>query len=212
MLAIVLAVAAVGGGCGGNDDGDAPSPEELKQLIPPAAELGPLELERSLTWDNAIDFIVQGFFLPEATAPSSAIEQVEDAGFAAGAGDVLRPRGGGPPVNVSVAAFDSEDGATEAQAYLHDQNLQQPCFAVCSVSPEEFSIDEIPEATAVHHVPLEDDLPPNAPPPFEAYTVVFTVGENLFYATVGGEPGDVPAADFERGAIALYEHANAESG
>ena len=206
MVAIVAALLVAG--CGDDDDGgDAPAPGTLKALIPPAEDLGPLEVERTFTWDNATDFVVQGLFIPEGTAPSAAIESVEDAGFESGAGQLLTPRGGGAPSFVIVAAFDSEDGAAEAQEYLHDQDLEQPCFAACSVSPEEMSLSDVPGATAVHYVPLKGDLPPGIFP-FEDYAAEFTIGENLFYAHAGGDPGDIAPKLFERGMTAFYEHAS----
>jgi hypothetical protein len=203
---------AVGAGCGGDGDDDEPAPESLAGLLPPPAELGPLREERSFEWDNSIDFIVEGTVLPQATAPSSAIGEMDNAGFAAGAGQILIPKGpeGGAPVNVSVAAFDSSDGATQAQDYLHEQDLQQPCFAACAVNPRELTIEEIPGATAVHHVPTKGELPPGLHR-FEAFAVEFTIGSNLYYATASGDPGDIPEAEFEQGALRFYEHAQRQS-
>ena len=209
LLALALAGAIVTG-CGGDGDGDQPSPQSLESLLPPPSQIGPLQLERTIDWENATDFVVQGTVLPQATAPSSAIGQMEDAGFAAGAGDVLTPKGGGEPVNVSVAAFDSTDGAVDAQDYLHEQDLQQPCFAACAVSPEELAIDEIPGATAVHQAPVEGELPPSVEP-FEAFAVEFTIGENLFYIYASGDPGDIPPAAFEKGSLNVYEYAHQQS-
>jgi hypothetical protein len=211
LIAVALA-GAVGAGCGGDDDGDEPAPESLATQIPPPSQLGPLREERSFTWDNATDFVVQGTVLPQATAPSSAIAEIDDAGFAAGAGQILIPKGpgGGAPVNVSVGAFDSSDGATQAQDYLHEQDLQQPCFAACAVNPEELTIEEIPGATAVHQVPTKGELPPGLER-FEGFAVEFTIGSNLFYAYASGSPGDIPVADFVRGARSFYEHASQRS-
>ncbi len=203
---------AVGAGCGGDEGGDEPAPESLATQLPPPSQLGPLREERSFNWDNATDFVVEGTVLPEATAPSSAIEQIDDAGFAAGAGQILVPKGpgGGAPVNVAVAAFDSSDGATQAQDYLHDQDLQQPCFAACAVNRRELTIEEIPGATAVHHVPIKGELPPGLHP-FEGFAVEFTIGSNLYYASASSDPGDIPVAEFEKGALRFYEHAQQHS-
>ena len=208
LLALLLAGAVVAG-CGG-DDGDQPSPQTLEGLLPPPSQLRPLQLERTIDWDNATDFIVQGTVLPQATAPSSAIGQMEDEGFAAGAGDILTPQGGGAPVNVDVAAFDSTDGAVAAQDYLHDQDLQQPCFEACAVGPQEMAINDIPGSTAVHQVPVEGKLPPSVEP-FEAFAAEFTIGSDLFYAYASGDPGDIPPAAFERGVLTFYEWAHQHS-
>jgi hypothetical protein len=212
LLTAILTLAfvgAIGAGCGGDDENGGPSPKSLEGFLPPPAQLGQLRLERTLNWDNATDFVVQGTVLPEATAPSSAVAQMDDAGFAAGAGEILRPKGGGSPVNITAAAFDSADGATQAQTYLHEQDLTQPCFQACAVNPKELTIRGIPGATAVHQVPV-DRLPPGLRP-FEAFAVEFTIGSDLFYAYASGDPGDIPPAVFEKGATSFYRYAKENS-
>ena len=104
----------------------------------------------------------------------------------------------------------SSDGATQAQDYLHDQDLQQPCFAACAVNPRELTIEEIPGATAVHHVPIKGELPPGLHP-FEGFAVEFTIGSNLYYASASSDPGDIPVAEFEKGALRFHEHAQQHS-
>jgi hypothetical protein len=206
LAAFAVAVTgAVMAGCGGEGDDDV-SAADLKQLLPPPSQLAPLQIERTFEWDNAIDFIVLGTVLPEDTAPSEAGGKMDDAGFQAAAGEQLVPKGGGAPVLVDAARFDSADGTTEAQTYLHQQDLQQPCAGACVVSPQEFTIDDIPGATAVHQVPIKGPLPPGKHP-FEAYSVEFTNGSDLFYATASGDPGDIPPRMFEKGAVAFYEYA-----
>jgi ketosteroid isomerase-like protein len=140
---------------------------------------------------------VDSLGLPEDTPPSEAVAKMDDAGFQAAAGDQLRPKGGGAPVFVDAARFDSADGASEAQDYLHSQDLQQPCAGACVVSPQEFTIDGIPGATAVHQVPIDGPLPPGKQP-FEGYSVEFTNGSDLFYVTASGDPGDIPPRVFEK--------------
>jgi hypothetical protein len=209
-LAVAAAASAItlAAGCGDDDSGDQVSPGSLQELLPPATSLGPLEPEpqRSFEWDNPIDYVHEGFFLPQATPLSAAVDEISDAGFEAAAGAELSPKGGGDPVIVSVARFESPEGAAEAQSYLHAEDLKQPCFAACTVNPTELELTGIPGATATHLVPLKD-APPEAGPPFEAYAVEFVVGSDLFYANAGGPPGDISEAEFERGAGAFYEHA-----
>jgi hypothetical protein len=210
--AIAVAIFAIAA-CGDDEDGDdGASASSLGALIPPPSDFGPLKLEREFTWDNATDYVVQGPILPQITVPSDAIGEIEDDGFSAAAGNELVPEDGGPPVIVSVAAFDSEDGAADAQAYLHDQDLEQPCFAACSVDPQELEIPNVPGATAVHQVPLEGKLPPEVGPPFEGYVVEFVIGSNLFYVNASGPPGDIPAEAFIEGATAFYRHASETAG
>jgi hypothetical protein len=209
ILAAFTAAVPVAGmvvaGCGGDGGGEA-SPADLKPLLPPPSQLGPLEVERAYEWDNAIDFIVLGTVLPEDTAPSEAGGKMDDAGFQAAAGERLIPKGGGAPVFVDAARFDSAEGATEAQNYLHQQDLQQPCAGSCVVAPQELTISDIPGATAVHQVPTKGPVPPGRQP-FEAYSVEFTDGSALFYATASGDPGDISPQAFEKGAVAFYEYA-----
>lgn len=164
-----------------------------------------------MSWEDPVDFVVQGTVLPQGTVPSSAASQIEDAGFAAAAGDILVSKGGGPPVNVSAAGFDSSDGAGQAQDYLHSQDLKQPCLAACSVAPRNLTIKGIPGATAVHQVPVKEKLPPYIQP-FEAYAVEFTIGKDLFYAHASGDPGDIPPGIFEKGAVNLYKYARRHAG
>jgi hypothetical protein len=116
------------------------------------------------------------------------------------------PKGGGAPVFVDAARFDSAEGAAEAQDYFHQLDLQQPCAGACIVAPQEFTVEDIPGATAVHQVPTNGPVPPDKRP-FEAYTVEFTDGSDLFYASASGDPGDIPARDFEKGAVAFYQYA-----
>jgi hypothetical protein len=207
LAAFSIAVAAVVvGGCGGDDGDSEASAADLKPLLPPPNQLGPLEPDQTYEWDNAIDFIVQGTVTPESTTASEAGAKMDDAGFQAAAGEVLMPKGGGAPVFVDAARFDSAEGATEAQDYLHRLDLQQPCAEACIVAPQEFTIEDIPGATAVHLVPTNGPVPPDKKP-FEAYTVEFTDESDLFYASASGDPGDIPPREFEKGAVAFYQYA-----
>jgi hypothetical protein len=191
-------------GCGGGDD--QASPADLKPLLPPPSQLGPLKLEETFEADNAIDFIVLGYQQPEGTAPSEAEGKMDDAGFQAAAGERMIPKGGGAPAYADAVRFDSSEGAEEAQDYLHEQDLRQPCAGACVVAPQEFAINEIPGATAVHYVPTNSPPPPGMQP-FEAYAVEFTDGSDLFYATASGDPGDISPQAFKKGAIGFYEYA-----
>jgi hypothetical protein len=206
LVIVGVLVALIGGGCGDDDDGDSPSTASLEGLIPPPSAFGPLDVQREFTWDNPFDYVIQGLLLPQATAPSEAFEEMEDAGFSAGAGQELA-NADNPPVIVSVAAFGSEEEATEVQEYLHEQDLQQPCFAECTVDPQEFEVSDPSEATAVHYVPIEDQSDPRAFPPPDGYAAEFVVGSQVFYVHTEG----VAEEDFLKGLQAFYDHAS-ESG
>jgi hypothetical protein len=207
VLSCLLGIALVGSliGCG-DDGGDGASASELKKRLVPADQVG-LEVEREFEWDNPIDFVTQGVFFAEATAPSELIGQIDDAGLIAAAGEVLKDKRGGIHVFVDAATFDSADGATEARDALHAEDLKQPCFAACTVSPVEYAFEGIPDSVAVHHAPN-----PGKPPPghfkFEGYLVEFTIGNDLYLAQMDGPPG-IPKARVNRIARAVYEYAAA---
>lgn len=199
-------------GCG-DDDGDV-SAADLSGHLPPAQELqlaGELQLEseRELEWDNATDFIAQGVFHSEETPPSELINAIDEEGFAAAAGEFLGDEKHETSTLVAVAAFDSESGAEGARDVLHEEDLKQPCFAACTVSPVEHTVDEVPNAVAVHHAPNEGEPPPGLFA-FEGYLIEFTIGSNLYLLQTSGPPGAIPEADFERAATAFYEYAAAQ--
>jgi hypothetical protein len=206
----ILAVALMG--CGGNDD--SVSPASLKGHLPPAYDLAGFKVERELGWDNPIDLVAQGLPLPESTPPSRAVEVFEDAGFEAGAGERLVVAKGnefeGPEAGVAVVQLGSDDEARDALDYIRKEGLKQPCFAVCSVEGREFAVPGIPGAKGVHLTPLRQP-PADAPPPFEAYGVGFTIGPRLYLTNSGGHPGQVNKSWVLAGAKALYER-NAKSG
>lgn len=205
-LLACLAIAALAGGCGDDDSstGDASTSELLKQLVP--AEEVKFEVEREFEWDNPTDFVAQGVFYSEQTAPSELIGEIDDAGFTAAAGQHLKD---GEVFGFSGAAtFGSEEGAETALETLHAEDLKQPCFSQCTVSPAEYTVEGIPNSLAVHHVPNEGKPPPGHFA-FESYLVEFTVGSELHVFQVSGPPG-LSEADFDRNAKAVYEHATAQ--
>ena len=108
-------------------------------------------------------------------------------------------------MHIAAAAFDSEDGASTALDALHAEDLKQPCFGACVVSPTEYTVEGIPNSAAVHHVPNEGKPPPGLFT-VEAYHVEFTVGSDLYLFQVSGAPG-LSEARFDRIAKAVYEYA-----
>jgi hypothetical protein len=177
----------------------------------PAQELGlELEVEREFSWDDATDFIVQGVHISEETPPSQVIEAIEDEGFVAAAGHLLKDEKGERFVGVDIAAFDSEEGAQSARDALHEDDLKQPCFGACVVTPVEHTVDEVPNSVAVHQQPNEGK-PPHGLFKFEAYAIEFTIGSRLYVLEADGPPGAISESEFERAATAVYEHAAAEA-
>jgi hypothetical protein len=208
LAVLISAALAVGVGCGGDNE---TSPASLKAQLVPASQLR-LKVEEPFEWDNPIDFTVDGVFLPAGTKPSDAIEEIEDFGFEAGYGELLRPRGGGPDIHLEVAKFDSDDGARDARDYLHQQDLQQPCFAACTVNPEDLNVEGVPDLKGVHQVPLpKAQVPAGAGPPFERFVVEFTIGPYLYIVDANGDPGDTPPGRFASGTKIVYEYASQRS-
>jgi hypothetical protein len=214
--ALASSVLCTGGlaGCGGDDDGT--SPASLRSQLLPASEIHGFKSERKFEWDNPIDYVgqgLQGRILPESTPPSQAVDALEDAGFEAGVGNRFVAAEGnrfqGPEMAVDVVQFGSDDDARDALEYLGKEAEKPPCFGVCSVGIREFPVTGIPGATGVQLTPLPDP-PPDAPPPFEAYGVGFTIGPRVYLVDAGGGLGQVEKSQIVSAAKALY-HRNAKS-
>lgn len=193
-------------GCGGNDN--AVSPASLKSRLLPASDLPGFKVEREFSWDNPIDFVGQELPLPESTPPSRAVKVFDDAGFEAGAGERLVVAKGnrfeGPNAGIVVVQLGSDDEARDTLDYVRKEGLKQPCFAVCSVEGREFAVPAIPGAKGVQLTPLRQP-PPDAPPPFAAYGVGFTIGPRLYLTNSGGHPEQVKKSQVLSKAKALYE-------
>ena len=210
VLVVVVALGALIG-CGGDDNGT--STASLKDRLLPVSELPGFKVERNFEWDNPIDFVSEGVPLPEATPRSSAVEAFEDFGFEAAAGERLVVAKGNPfeapHAGISIVQLGSDEDARKALGYVRKESLKQPCFAVCAVDPQEFAVAEIPEAKGVHLSPLREP-PPDAPPPFEAYAIAFTIGPRLYLANADGGPGQLKKERVVGAAKALYDR-NAKS-
>jgi hypothetical protein len=203
-VACACCFAVVGvGGCGDDDDsGGSASSAELTERLVPAEDVG-LVAEREFEWDNAIDYAVEGLYKSEGTPPSEFVAAIDD-GFDAAAGEVLRDEKRRQFAFVIAAAYDSEDDAAAALDAIHSEDLKQPCFAACVVTPREYSVEKIPNSVAVHHAPNEGKPPPGLFP-FEAYLVEFTIGSDLYAYQTNGPPG-MDEDDFLSDAQAFYEY------
>jgi hypothetical protein len=187
-------------GCGGyGDDGDDGDPAALKSRLVPASEVSGYKLHRTFEWDDSIDLVAQGIPMSETTAPSGAVEVMEDAGFEAGAGEHLTKEAGAD-ISFLVAKFASADDARDVQEYVYREGLKLPCYASCTQVPGDMPVSGIPGAKGVEQLPKDgaqapetgegsSDGPPSEPPPFVAYGVGFTVGEDFYLVSGGGAPG-----------------------
>jgi hypothetical protein len=193
-------------GCGEDDEGT--SPASLRSQLLPASEVPGFKIQRKFDWDNPIDLVHEGLALPESTPPSRAVEVLEDAGFEAAVGKRLVVAKGnpfeGPGATVDVIQLGSDDDARETLDYVHKESLKQPCLGVCSVTGREFRVAGIPGAKGAQLTPQREP-PPNAPPPFEAYGIGFTIGPRLFIVNAGGGPEQVKKGQVLSAAKALYE-------
>ena len=183
---LAVALAAIVAGCGGGGD-DGSSEASLSGRLLPAGKVPGFKLKRTFDWDNAIDLTAQGFFLPQSTPPSEVVEVAEEAGFESGVGEELEKEMGGGMIVIAVK-FASDDGARDMLDRLHQEDLKQPCYGVCSQIQSELQVSGIPDAKGAQSRP-DPNPPPKAPPPFVGYAVEFTVGPYLY--VVGGS-GPVP--------------------
>jgi hypothetical protein len=195
-------------GCG--EDDDDTSPASLRSHLLPASEIPGFRIEHKFAWDNPIDLVAEGLRrpagLPQSTPPSRAVKVFEDAGFEAAVGEELVDAKSfeGPLTVVDVIQLGSDDDAREALAYMRKEVLKPPCLGVCSVEIREFAVAGIPGAKGAHLRPQRQP-PPDAPPPFEAYGVEFTIGPRLYLVGTDGGPGQVKRSQAVSAAKALYE-------
>jgi hypothetical protein len=202
----ILFVAVFVAGCGGDDE---TSPDSLRGRLLPASEVPGFKVKRTFEWENAVDYVVQGLFVSQNTRPSEVVDAVEDAGFEAGAGEILSMGGEGPEMSVLAAKFASDDGARDVRDRLHQEDLKQPCYGVCSQIQSDVTVSGIPDARGAQTVP-DPNPPPDAPHPFEGYAVEFTVGSYLYVVNGGGGPGQLEKQDVLDAATALYQQVKDE--
>jgi hypothetical protein len=226
LAGIALLAVGIAPGCGGNGDGNS-SPSTLATQLIPASKLR-LQTQQEFRWDDPIDFVFEGILVPQSVpgTASKTVKAIDDAGFDAGAGEVVAPKGGGPEIHIDVAKFGSDDGAREARDYLHTIDLQQPCPGKCDVSPKPGVTYGIPNAKAVRQVPIKGlkpppgvgkpppgavpfkgKPPPGAGPPLERRVIEFTIGPYLYLADGSALPGEVSPGRWKQGVKLFYAYA-----
>jgi hypothetical protein len=208
LLACSLAAAVIAlSACGSDDDdGEAFSAAELSSSLPAANDLG-LDQQGELEVDDGADLVnaVDGLVIGGTTDGNELGAKIDDAGFQGAVGEDL----GESDLNVRIRAvqFDSAEGAGEAQKLLHHEDLQTPCPDACIVTPLEYELDDIPDSTAVHHVPNRSNLPPGQVK-VEAHHAEFPVGPRLYVVQVDGKPSPTFTADFDKLMGTVYESAS----
>ena len=222
--ALSLVVLAALAGCGGYGDDEADTdPAALKSRLVPATEISGYKLRRTFEWDNSIDLVAEGIPMSETTAPSGAVEVMEDAGFEAGAGEHLAKEAGAD-ISLLVAKFASADDARDVQQYVYREGLKLPCYASCTQDPSDLPVSGIPGAKGIQQLPKDgtqasagggegasSEGPPTGPPPFVAYGVGFTVGEDFYLVSGGGEPGRLDKDEVIALARRYYDRVSAEA-
>ena len=215
-----LVVLAVLSGCGG---GDKVSSSSLAPRLLPASAIPGFVQERTFDWSDPVNLVGEGIAIPQNTRPSDALKKFQKSHLEGAAGEVLR-RGAGlgaTEVVVGVAKFKSDDDATTVKTWMHNQDLQQPCFSECAFAPRQTTVPGAPgmqfvvqtAPAVVRPLPgVKTKGPPkfaHAPPEAANYLAEFTSGPYLYWADLRGS--DVSAKrQVEAGLKAYYDHAKRE--
>lgn len=200
-LPVALALALVSG-CGG---GDTVSATTLYPRLLPASSVPGFGLERTLDWSNAVNLVGEGVALPEITHPSAAVKEFQSAHLKGAAGEVLN-KGAGlnlTEIHLGTAKFDSASDAVKVRNWMHGQDLQQPCFALCAFSPKPTKLSGVPNSSAVVQTATGGRRgfgPAN-------YRAEFAIGPYLYWAWFQGDSSPRTKSTFEMGLGRYYQHA-----
>jgi hypothetical protein len=221
LLATVCLVAcAVIAGCGG---GGKVSSASLEPRLLPKGSIPGFGVQRTLDWTNPIDLVGEGLALPQVTHPSAAVKEFSDRHLRGAAGRIF-VQGAGPEetaIRTGVAQFDSAADANAVRDWMHEQDLEPPCYGKCTFAPAPIAIAGIPNARFVEQssrAPAPRGLPPGVtaaeakehplvigPAPAN-YLAEFTIGPYLYWAVLQAPAGNT--AKFEAGLRAYYAHAS----
>jgi hypothetical protein len=154
-----------------------------------------------------VNLVGQGLFLPAKTQPSTAVAQFTDAHFRGATGEELGAGGEkGAHVTVGVALFKSEADANKVRDWMHQQDLQQPCYSECIFGPGSVTLSDIPNARVVVQASKEPSKPGASSSEDAAnYLAEFTVGPYLYWTWTHGEVKSEPL--FLGGVRHYYAHA-----
>jgi hypothetical protein len=213
LLALAV-VAAIGiAGCGGSESAE---PLTLGQRVPgeaeaPGSKPDPVETRR--TANGMDEFMTKlGDRLIEPSAEE--IRKFKKTGFVSGIHDTrflpFEPgaahTGNEPHVFSLVLEFESEDGANDAIALIHDNGLR-PCPEGCAADISEFDVDGVPDATGVRRVATAADLEATGEPgdPYDSYAIRFADGPFAYDIELFGAPGKVSEKQAEEIAKKLFD-------
>jgi hypothetical protein len=214
-----LLIFAVLSGCGG---GDKVSSSSLNPRLLPASAIPGFVQERTFDWSDPVNLVGEGIAIPQSTHPSDAVKKFQKSHLEGAAGEVLR-RGSGlgaTEVVVGVAKFKSDGDATAVKNWMHNQDLQQPCFSECAFAPRQTTVPGAPGVQFVVQTapavarPLPGvkvkGPPPRGLPEAANYLAEFTSGPYLYWADLGGSDSTAKR-QVEAGLKAYYDRAKRES-
>jgi hypothetical protein len=198
VAAVLSAFAAISvAGCGGGS-ATVSSASLAPRLLPSSLAPGYF-LERTLDWRDPVDLVGEGIFLPQITHPSQAVKLIRADGFEGASGEQFTQGAGGPELLTGVVKFSSAADAQKVRDWMHNEDLQQPCFSACIFSPQNYVVAGVRGARAVRQV-AHPPAPPSRPPgpprrravivspvgigaPPTRFLVEFTVGRYLYFAS-----------------------------
>jgi hypothetical protein len=220
LLGACLVAAFAIAGCGGSGDETVSSSSLQGRLLPASAVPG-FGVQRTLDWSDPVNLVGEGLSLPQATHPSVAVKEFDDAHLRGATGEVL-VKGSGlneSAVVVGVARFKSEADATSVRDWMHREDLQQPCFGPCVFAPGPVRVPGIP---GLRYVVQSSHAPPPPPPPGAPrgvrvrvgpapanYLAEFTIGPYLYWAALHAD--STAQRKFEQGVKLYYAHAKQAS-
>jgi hypothetical protein len=197
-------------GCGGG--GKVSSASLQPRLLPGSAVPG-FGLQRTLNWSDPVDLVGEGVALPQITHPSVAVKEFKDAHFRGATGEVLTSGSSfnATEVILGVAQFEGAADANRVRDWMHQEDLDQPCFSQCIFAPFPVTVSGIPSLRFVVQSSHAPPPPPGAPrgatvgPAPANYLAEFTVGPYLYWAALHAD--STARARFEQGVKLYYAHA-----
>jgi hypothetical protein len=211
MRRVILGCLAAGGllvvgGCG---SGAKTSSAALKPRLLPSSAVPGFVLQRTLDWSDPVDLVAQGVALPDSTRPSTAVKEFRDAHLEGASGEVIQKGAGlnATEIRIGVAKFSSTSDADKVRAWMHGQDLQQPCFSECAFTPRAMPLPGVPSSSAAIQTVVAHGLgsPTN-------YRAEFTIGQYLYWAWGQAGPSAKTQAQFKAGIELYYRHARQRQG
>lgn len=211
LLAALALIALVG--CAGDDD-EADAPIPLAQRVLTAGDAPgttPDPVEQGQTTADFEEFIGSLSELAVDPDEEEMTTVFQDAGFVRAGVDTRffgeTHEETAPHVFSSYIELESEDGATSGLDWLETDTMK-PCPGTCAVQVSSFDVDDIPDARGVHRVATAEDVERLGAPdqrPFESHWIGFTDGSFVYTVDLNGPPGSVSEEQAETIARAYYE-------